>query len=72
MNEELATLHQNHTWVLVPRTPSMHVIGFKWVFQTNLKLDGTLDRLKARVITKGYHQIDGTVFIEIFSPVVKL
>jgi hypothetical protein len=71
MNEELATLHQNHTWVLVPRTPNMHVIGFKWVFQTNLKPDGILDRLKARVLTKSYHQINGTIFIETFYPVVK-
>jgi hypothetical protein len=49
----------------------MHVIGFKWVFQTNLKPDGILDRLKARVLTKGYHQINGTIFIETFYPVVK-
>ena len=29
MNEELVTLHRNHIWKLIPRTPNMHVIGSK-------------------------------------------
>ena len=31
MDEELEALHTNKTWVLVPRTSDMHVIGSKWV-----------------------------------------
>jgi len=26
----------NNVWVLVPRTPDMHVIGTKWVFRNKL------------------------------------
>jgi hypothetical protein len=55
MNDELITLHQNETWRLVLHTPNMHVIGSKWVFKTKLKPDGTLDRLKARLVAKEYH-----------------
>ena len=71
MNEELTALHQNQTWILVPRTSDMHVIGSKWVLKTKLKPDGSLDRLKARVVAKGFHQIDGIDFTETFSLVVK-
>jgi hypothetical protein len=71
MEDELTSLHQNQTWQLVPRTKDMHVIGSKWVFKTKLKSDGTLDRLKARVVAKGYHQIDGLDYTETFSLVVK-
>ncbi|KAJ6866233.1 Retrovirus-related Pol polyprotein from transposon TNT 1-94 [Populus alba x Populus x berolinensis] len=71
MEDELTSLHQNQTWKLVPRTTDMHIIGSKWVFKTKLKSDGSLERLKARVVAKGYHQIDGLDYTETFSPVVK-
>jgi hypothetical protein len=71
MEEELASLHQNQTWSLVPCNPLMNVIGSKWVFKTELKPDGSLDRLKARVVAKGFHQIDGVDYTESFFLVVK-
>ena len=71
MDEELEALHKNKTWVLVPRTSDMHVIGSKWVFKPKLKLDGSLDCLKARVMAKGYHQVDGLDYTKTFSPVIK-
>jgi hypothetical protein len=54
MEDELTSLHQNQTWKLVPHTTDMHIIGSKWVFKTKLKSDGSLQRLKARVVSKGY------------------
>jgi hypothetical protein len=41
------------------------------VFKTKLKLDGSLDRLKACVVAKRYHQIDGIDYTKTFSLVVK-
>lgn len=40
--------------------------------QIKLKSDGSIERLKAHLVAKGYNQIDGTDFVEIFSPVIKL
>ena len=71
MDEELEALHKNKTWVFVPRTSDMHVIGSKWVFNPKLKPNGSLDHLKARVVAKGYHQVDGLDYIKTFSPIIK-
>jgi len=71
MDEELEALHKNQTWKLVPHTSDMHVIGSKWVFKPKLKPNGSLDRLKARVVAKGYHQVDGLDYTKTFSPVIK-
>ena len=71
MDEELKALHKNKTWVLVPCTSYMHVIGSKWVFKPKLKPDGSLDHLKGRVVAKVYHQVDGLDYVETFPPVFK-
>jgi len=71
MEEEFTALQLNQTWTLVPCTLDLHIIGSKWVFKTKLKLDGSLDRLKACVVAKRYHQIDGIDYTKTFSLVVK-
>ncbi|GLT44417.1 hypothetical protein SLA2020_183190 [Shorea laevis] len=71
MHDELTALKENHTWDLVPRTEDMNVIRCKWVFKMKLQADENLDRLEARLVTKGFHQVDGIDFSETFSPIVK-
>ena len=43
-------------------------IPVKWVFKTKLEPDGS-ERLKSRIVTKGYLQVPGVDFTEKFSPV---
>ncbi|GKV24718.1 hypothetical protein SLEP1_g34299 [Rubroshorea leprosula] len=64
-------LSKNQTWTLVLRHSSMNVIGSKWVYKTNLKADGSLERLKARLIAKGFNQQAGIDYEETFSSVIK-
>jgi hypothetical protein len=65
----LDQIEKNDTWVLVPRPKNKNVIVTKWVFRNKLYEDGQVTRNKARLLCKGYAQIEGTNFEETFSPV---
>ncbi|XP_073261980.1 uncharacterized protein [Populus alba] len=71
MDEEIRALKLNQTWELVPRPSTMNVVGSKWVFHTKYHLDGSIDRLKACLVAKGYTQLYGLDFNDTFSPVVR-
>jgi hypothetical protein len=72
MDEELDQIEKNDTWELVPRPKNMNVIGTKWVFRNELIEDGQVTRNKARLVCKGYAQIEGIDFEETFALVAKM
>jgi hypothetical protein len=71
MNNEFDALLKNGTWSLVPFSPQMNVVGSKWVFRIKRKANGDIERYKACLVAKGFHQQPGIDFAETYSPVVK-
>jgi hypothetical protein len=71
MNNEFDALLQNGTWTLIPPTSTMNIVGCKWVFRLKRKADGSIDRYKARLVVKGFHQQPGIDLGDTYSPVIR-
>lgn len=71
MTKEHDALLQNDTWELVPPDSSQKVVGCKWVYRIKYKPDNSIERYKARLVVKGFHQRPGIDYSETFSPVIK-
>ena len=72
MNEELDQIEKNETWDLVPRPKNKNIIRTKWVFNNKMNEDGQVIRNKARLVCKGYTQVEGVDFEETFAPMARL
>lgn len=66
MATEFSALRQG-TWSLVPYSPSMHVVGCRWVYKIKHHPDGSIARHEAQLVAKGFHQAYGVDYTETFS-----
>lgn len=71
MQEELQSIESNNTWELVPRPSHRKVIGVKWIFKAKFRFDGSLDKYKACLVTKGYVQKEGVDYGDTFAPTMR-
>ena len=72
MKEEKVSLDKNHTWDIVERPLRQKVIGSKWIHKLKEGIPGVEDpRYKSRLVAKGFTQVEGVDYNEIFAPVVK-
>jgi hypothetical protein len=71
MQENLNNFTRNEVWSLVER-PKQNVIGSKWVFRNKQDENGVVTKNKARLVEKGYNQVEGLDFGKTYAPVARL
>ena len=72
MIEEMNALYSNGTWELVALPYGKSLVGCRWVYTVKMRPDGWVDRLKARLVSKGYTQQYGSDNYDTFSSVAKI
>ena len=71
MSEEFDALARNGTWELESPDSAQNIVGCKWIFQIKRLPDGFVDRYKAILVDRGFHQRPDINYHGNFSPVVK-
>ncbi|GJQ98467.1 zinc finger, CCHC-type containing protein [Tanacetum coccineum] len=47
-------------------------IGCKWIFKRKMKVDGTIDKFKARLVIQGFRQKEGITYFDTYAPVARI
>ena len=68
----MEALDKYEAWYLVELPEGRKHVGSKWVFKKKLNAAGKVEKYKAPLVAKGYSQVEGIDFGEIFSLVAKL
>ena len=71
MQEEYTSLIANGTYELAPLPKDRKSVGCKWVFRTKRDALGNVVSYKARLVARGFSQVEGVDFHDTFAPVAK-
>jgi len=70
MDEELKSLKENDVWDVIPKPTGRKIVASRWVYKAKENAQGEVERYKAWLVAKGFSQILGQDYDEIFAPVV--
>jgi len=71
MDEELKSLEENDVWDVIPKPVGRKIVATRWVYKAKGNAQGEVEQYKAQLVAKGFSQISGKDYDEIFAPVFR-
>nr|GEY54406.1 zinc finger, CCHC-type [Tanacetum cinerariifolium] len=72
IDDEIGSIMENNTWVLSDLPPGCKPLGYIWIFKKKMKVDGTIDKFKARLAIQGFRQKEGIGYFDTDAPVARI
>jgi hypothetical protein len=74
VKQEYETLVENRTWDVVPvvRPEDRNTVDCKWALRVKLNPGGDVEKFKARLVARGFTQVEGVDVFEKYAPVAKM
>ncbi|GJU00765.1 zinc finger, CCHC-type containing protein [Tanacetum coccineum] len=72
INDEIDSIMGNNTWVLADLPPGCKPLSSKWIFKRKLKVDGTIEKFKARLVIQGFKQNSGIYYFDTYALVARI
>ncbi|GJW48338.1 zinc finger, CCHC-type containing protein [Tanacetum coccineum] len=72
INEEMDSIIGSNTLVLANLPPYCKPFGCKWIFKRKLKVDGTIEKFKAKLVIQGFRQKSGIDYFDTYAPVARI
>src|SRR3990170_5022673 len=72
MKFEMGSMYENKVWTLVDLPDDRQAIKNKWIFKRKTNTDSSVTIYKARIVAKGFRQVQGVDYDEIFSLVAMI
>src|SRR4051812_25658277 len=72
MKSEIGSMYENKVWTLVDLPDVRQAIEIKWIFKRKTGVDSSVTIYKARIVAKGFRQVQGVDYDESFSLVSML
>ncbi|CAM8911731.1 unnamed protein product [Rhodiola kirilowii] len=62
MHKEITALESNNTWILTELPKDETLVDCKWIYKIKYLSDGTVEKFKARLVARGFTQVEGLEF----------
>ena len=72
IQSEIDSIMHNDTWELTDLPPGCKALGCKWILKRKMKVDGSIDKYKARLVIQGFRQKEGIDFFDTYAPVARI